>query len=311
MTAYRVDTPVAFFVYNRPEKANRVLERIATVEPETLFVVADGPDPDDPEDERRCAETRSVVEAGIDWDCDVRREFADENLGLRERFVTGLRWVFGEAESAILLEDDCLPNECFFRFCDEMLEEYRYDTRVMDVTGSNHLGTWKDDRQDYHFSFYGSIWGWATWRRSWERYDPEMSLWADSEARARFRDVIADDDQADYLEYVYEQVYDGDLETWDYQWGFARQLNSAVSVVPSRNLVTNIGFGEDATNTTATESEMADVDRYSLSFPLERREYVAVDRKYDEQFHEMRPLTHRSRLLRRGRALYEQFNELV
>ena len=306
MAGWQLDTPVALFVFNRPDHARRVVEQIAAVEPPTLMVVADGPRADHPDDEERCARTRSVVEGAVDWDCDLRRNYADRNLGLRRRFGSGLEWLFTREEEAIILEDDCVPSASFFRFCEEMLGEYRDDERIMDVTGSNHLGQWKADRQDYHFSYYGSIWGWATWRRSWEWYDPEMALWDDPEIRRRIGDVIADDDQFRYLRHLYQRTYEGDIDTWDYQWGFARHRNSALSVVPSRNLVSNIGFDERATHTRRETSDLADAPRYELEFPVRRNEFTAVDREYDRRFHAMRPVSDRNRLLRRGKDVFRR-----
>lgn len=304
MSGWTLDTPVAFFVFNRPEKTRRVAEQIAAAGPPRVLVIADGPREGHSTDTDRCERTRAVIDE-IDWRCTVKRNYADENLGLYERFSTGLEWVFTNEDRAVILEDDCLPNESFFRFCDTMLERYRDDERIMDITGTNHLGTWKDGQQDYHFSYQGSIWGWATWHRSWEWYDPEMQLWSEPEVRQQLRDVIANDQHADYLAYIYQQTFEN-LDTWDYQWGFARQINSALSIVPSRNLISNIGFDETATNTTDTDSELADGQQYSLEPPYTRPDCVGVDRTHDERLHRMRPISHRNRLLRAGRRLYDR-----
>lgn len=303
MSNERLGTPVALFIYNRPSKTERVLDQISTAEPQRLLVVSDGPQSQDASDIKRCERTREVVRDGVDWKCDVAWNTTDTNMGLKHRFVTGLRWIFQREHEAIILEDDCVPNESFFNFCSVILDEYRDDERIMDVSGSNHLGEWKPDSKDYHFSMQGGIWGWATWRRSWELYDPEMKLWRNDEIRQRLRDVIADNDQADYLEYIYDKAYSGEIETWDYPWGFARQINSALSVVPSKNLVTNIGFGEDATNTSAEGGPMSNIPRQELSFPIEHPKCVAVDREFDRRFHQLRPMSRRYKLFRTIRDL--------
>jgi hypothetical protein len=285
---WRLETPVALFVFNRPGKTKQVLDQIAAVKPSTLLVVADGPRDSHPTDEEKCRRTRTVINNNVDWECEIKRNYSDHNLGLTERFVTGLRWIFESVKEAIILEDDCIPSESFFRFCQEMLDEYRSDERVMEITGTNHLGEWKNDRQDYHFSLYGSIWGWATWRSSWEWYDPEMQLWEEPEIRDRIADVIADEGQFEYVERVYKQTYKGEIDTWDYAWGFARHRNSALSVVPSRNLITNIGFGAEATHTDNEDSELAELPRYELDFPISWNEFLAIDREYDKRFHKIR-----------------------
>lgn len=287
MSEYDFDTPVALCVFNRPEPTRRVFDRVAEAEPPELYVVSDGPRPDVPEDESRVEEVHDIVTA-VDWDCRLHTDFATSNLGVRERLSTGISWVFEQADEAIILEDDCLPHPDFFRFCERMLDLYRGDERVMDVTGTNPMTRWKDDRQDYHFSFHGLIWGWATWADAWDEYDPEMSLWGDPEIRERVRDVLADDAQYRYTERLYDEVYQGELDTWDYQWGLARQRNSGLSVVPSRNLVTNIGFESGTFHEDAEDDPRANLPTHGLDFPIERPPFVAPDRAYDRSYHDMR-----------------------
>ncbi|WP_195893022.1 glycosyltransferase family 2 protein [Halopiger djelfimassiliensis] len=282
-----LNSPVAIFVFNRPETTKKVFEMIRDVEPDTLYVVADGPRADIESDQEKCRRTRAITE-NVDWNCTVHREYAVENLGLKRRFVTGLETIFSNEDRAIILEDDCVPNHDFFIFCDEMLERYEDDMRVWDISGTNYLGEWKPEQQDYHFSYYGGIWGWATWRRAWMKYDPKMRLWTEEGVQHRLKDVLASKSQYEYLRTVYDRTYQGVIETWDYQWGFARHVNSGLSVVPSRNLVTNVGFGDHATNTTNEGSNMANIPRGKIDFPLDFHDYVAVDRTFDEEFHKLR-----------------------
>jgi hypothetical protein len=287
-----------------------VFEQIRAVEPDDLFVVADGPRADHPEDKQRIEETRAIVE-DVDWGCDVRRLYADQNLGIGRRIPTGLDAVFDEVDRAIILEDDCVPDRSFFRFCQLMLEVYSDDDRVMDVSGSNHLGTWKPEKQDYHFSTYGGIWGWATWRRAWNLYEAEMEPWGDPEIRDRVRDYIADDRQFEYVRRIYQSTYEGKIETWDYQWGFTRSINWGLSVVPARNLVSNVGFGDGATNTTDTDSPLANISRHSMDFPLDIRDYVGVDRDYDERYYRIsNSQWERNPILRSIRDVYYRFFDI-
>lgn len=280
MTDWDLDSPVCMFIFNRPEPTRQVFERIRKAKPPRLYVVADGPRDDVEGEAETCREARAVTE-DVDWDCEVYRNFAPDNYGIKQRFVTGLEWLFKHEPEAIILEDDCVPSSDFFRFCDTMLERYRDDERIWDVTGTNYLETWKPQTADYHFSHLGGIWGWATWRRSWKEYDPEMTLWEDDEVRDRLRDVLANRSLTAYAETVYSRTYRGLIETWDYQWGFAKQINSGLSVVPAKNLISNIGFGEGATNTTEQDRTLANVPTHELTFPLEDPPSIAVDREYD------------------------------
>ncbi|WP_144426075.1 glycosyltransferase family protein [Halanaeroarchaeum sulfurireducens] len=278
-------TPVALFIYKRPKHTEKVLKQIRKANPQLLLVIADGPRNES--EHRKCKETRRLVEE-VEYDFEVRTNFASKNLGLRKRFESGLEWIFEQTEEAIILEDDTFPHPSFFTFCENLLEYYRDDRRVWDISGSNHLGKWQRNGYDYHFSHYGGIWGWATWRDSWKEYNSEMDLWKSDIVKDRIRDVIANDKHYQYTNRVYDETRAGVIETWDYQWGFSRHRNNGLSVVPSKNLVRNIGFDETATHTTDSTPEFAEDDIFELSLPLSHPPFVAPDRGYDQRFHNLR-----------------------
>lgn len=277
-------SPVAFFIFNRPEPTARVFAEIRRAKPSTLLIVADGPRRDRPGEADLCAQTRALVLDAIDWPCDVRTNLSDDNLGCRRRVSSGLDWAFSQCPEAILLEDDCLPDPSFFAFCDEMLARFRDDRRVMMITGFNPLGAWKDERQSYHFSYCGSIWGWASWARAWASYEVEMKRFEDPECRQRVCDVFAEAELYEGRLKSYQAVYEKKVDTWDMQWSFARIIESGLSVVPARNLIRNLGFGPDATHTRDPRSPVADLATSVLHFPLRHPPCVAVDRAYDRDF---------------------------
>ena len=275
--------PVAFFVFNRPTFTARVFERIAAARPARLFVIADGPRPGRPGEAEQCAAVRRIV-SQVDWDCEVRTNFARTNLGCKNRVAGGLDWVFQQVDRAIVLEDDCLPHPTLFPFFAEMLDRFADDARVMMVTGTNATASWKLDRQSYHFSYCGSIWGWATWRRAWSYYDVAMRLWNDPEARQRMIDVFALPELYESRLKAYGEVAAGKVDTWDMQWSFARIIQSGLSVVPAVNLVSNLGFGPGATHTHNPAAALADLPLGEMEFPLRHNDLVAVDRQYDLAF---------------------------
>jgi hypothetical protein len=281
-------TPVALFGYNRPDYTRRVLKRIQQVDPPLLLFVADGPKKGDSADQDLTHQVRSLVTEGS-FSFEVRTNFAEKNLGLKRRISTGLNWVFNQVPEAIILEDDILPKSHFFKYCQVLLNRFRGDDRVMEITGRNQLGQWERNQYDYHFSYYGGVWGWATWSESWDKFDLDMELWKNDIVRNRVKDIISDEEQFRYLRRVYNQTAKKENESWDYAWGFARHLNNGLSVVPSRNLIKNIGFGEGATNTQNTNSAFAGKETFNLPFPLTHPPYVAVDREYDRRFHKLRP----------------------
>lgn len=273
-------TPVAFLVFNRPDTTARVFEAIRQAQPPKLLVVADGPRPDRLNEEQKCEEVRKIIDR-VDWKCEVIKNYSENNLGCKNRVSSGLNWVFETVEEAIILEDDCLPNPTFFMFCEELLERYRHDERVMAIGGTNVLGKWKSDRQSYHFSYHGTIWGWGSWRRAWQYYDVDLKLWEDPEVKNRIKDLVVDEKEYNYRTQVFDKVYAKQVDTWDYQWTFARFIQSGLTILPSVNLVSNIGFGHASATHTQTTWNLADLERYELKFPLKFHDYVSLDREFE------------------------------
>jgi hypothetical protein len=254
-----------------------VFETIAAARPPKLLVVADGARGNRAGEAALCAQSRSIVER-VDWDCEVLTNFADENLGCRKRIATGLDWVFQTVEEAVVLEDDCLPDPSFFPFCDEMLERYREDQRVMTISGDNFQPR-RRTPASYYFSRFVHVWGWATWRRAWQHYDERMRLWPAFRAANALEGIIHPRSVA-YWSQVLDGVYENRIDTWDYQWTFACWAQGALTVLPSVNLVSNIGFRPDATHTTAM-SALADLPRGEMRFPLTHPEIVLPDYQAD------------------------------
>lgn len=187
--------------------------------------------------------------------------------------------MFSRTEEAIVLEDDCLPHPDFFPFCAAMLRHFRDEVRVMMVTGTNFAGRWRDDEQDFHFSHYGSIWGWATWRRAWKYYDVKAARWAEPGAKEAIRQLFPAD-EARVREDVFDAVATGRVDTWDFQWTLARLLQSGLTIVPSRNLVRNVGFGVGATHTSSW-SRHAALELNAHPPPYRMSATVVADRAYD------------------------------
>ena len=275
-----IETPIILILFNRPDTTKQVFEAIRQAKPTKLLIIADGPRQNRLGEAELCAKTRSVVDS-VDWDCEVIKNYSEINLGCKQRVSSGLDWAFSLVEEAIVIEDDCLPNSSFFKFCEEMLQMYRHDRRVMMISGTNMLEEWKSASQSYHFSYYGGIWGWASWRRAWQYYDIDMSLWADPQIKARIGDILVDNRQYLHSKQAFDASCDGRIDAWGYRWRFARLIQSGLSIVPSVNLVSNIGFRQDASRTTSGSSPLAEIPTHHLEFPLKFNQFTAVDRDYD------------------------------
>jgi len=261
-------TPVVLLAFNRPDTTRRVLARIAAVRPETLFVVADGPRRDRADDGPRCRAVRDAVAAAVDWDCDLRRDYADENLGCRRRVGSGLDWVFGHVERAIVVEDDCVPALSFFRFCEELLERFADDQRVMSICGTNMAEYRSPAPGDYHFSRFNTIWGWATWRRAWSVCDMDMAQWPRVRDSGEFAWMLPYRRWRRRYRRLFEDSYLGRVDTWDLAWRFAHWLNNGLAAIPRHNLVSNIGFGAEALHTKDSRDPLAELRCTEIEFPL-------------------------------------------
>jgi hypothetical protein len=259
-------TPVALLLFNRPSTTALVFAAIRAARPRQLFLIADGPRANHADDAERCAAARAIVEA-VDWDCDVRRDYAPANLGIKARVDSGLDWLFDQVETAIILEDDCLPEPSFFRFCQELLERYFDETQVMTISGSDfRLGPLEDDAS-YRFSRYPLIWGWATWRRAWRLYDRRMTGWRQALDSGWLQTIFDDPRAVQYWAFILQQNAET-LENWDYAWMFASWRCAGLSIHPAVNLVSNIGFAADASHTRNAHDAFANLPTASMAFPL-------------------------------------------
>ena len=250
-TLSQLKTPVAYIIFNRPRHTRETFAAIRAQRPETLLIIADGPREGHPTDAERCRETREIVEQ-IDWPCRVLQNYAQQNMGCKKRVSSGLDWVFEQVERAIIIEDDCLPNDDFFVFCDTLLDRYEHDERVWVVTGNNFQRGQKRGDAAYYFSKYNHCWGWATWRRAWQHYRVDMPFWPEWGTTADWRHKSLDSVERKVWSGFLDRVKNGEIDTWDYQWTACAWYYGGLTATPNANLVTNLGFGPDATHTVAT-----------------------------------------------------------
>jgi hypothetical protein len=220
-----------------------------------------------------------VVER-VDWTCQVRKNYAETNLGLKERVDSGLTWLFAQVEDAVILEDDCVPHPSFFRFCTELLARYRCREQVMTIAGSNfHFGRYQAPHS-YLFSRHTQVWGWATWRRAWQHYDPAMRRWPELKSAGWLRDALETEAAVRYWSYVFQKNYES-LENWDYAWKLSCWQRDGLCIIPGTNLVSNVGFRPDASHTRNPQSRFADMPVVPMSFPLRHPPQVVRDAEAD------------------------------
>ncbi len=256
---YQTQSAILFIIFNRLDTSLQVLKQIRNTKPARLYITADGPRTYKSAEDLRCQETKAMIMAGIDWDCEVNTLFRDENKGPKEAIASAVAWFFEHEEEGIILEHDCLPNNSFFKFCDTLLEKYRFDNRVWLISGCNLQNGKKWGNASYYFSNLTNGWGWATWRRSWNTYDKDLIKYNDEEVRENLQNIFDDPLIVDSWENIFKDTKSGKIDTWDYQVTFAHFFNNCVNIVPNSNLVSNIGFGVGAENTIDGDSFFANI----------------------------------------------------
>lgn len=263
-----INNALAFIVYNRPHTTKKVFEAIRQAQPPRLYLIADGPK--SPELEPNCLEVRKIVETGIDWNCELISVYSDTNLGLAKRVQTGLDHVFSKEKAAIVLEDDTLPDNSFFSFCENLLSKYEHDERIVHISGCNLHPEAFHGNSSYCFSSIINVWGWATWARSWRNFDLEMKDWKKENKKRFLKHWFPSNKHKNGMHRMFDlHCENKDPWTWDYQWVYSCLKNRGLSVMPSSNLVSNIGIGPDATNTISTEKiEMFPQKINQIFYPL-------------------------------------------
>jgi hypothetical protein len=248
ITLIPLNTPILFLIFNRSDTTQKVFDAIKKAKPKQLFIAADGPRLNKVGEIEKCRKTREIA-TSVDWDCEVKTLFRDKNLGCKMAISSAIEWFFENVEEGIILEDDCLPNQSFFWFCRELLEYYRKDTRIMHIGANNFQLGRKRGEGTYYFSKYGHIWGWATWRRAWKCFDVKMNNFEKFKAEKQINNIFRIRQQQKYWRKIFQSVYDGKIDTWDYIWTYICLVNNGLCIIPQVNLVSNIGFGLDSTHT--------------------------------------------------------------
>lgn len=255
-----METPVLFCIFNRPQVTAEVFEAIRLQRPKRLLVVCDGPRPDRPGEAELVEESRAIIHQ-TDWDCEIETCYSEENLGCRLRMASGLDWGFSRAERLVILEDDCLPHSTFFEYCERLLDRYADDSRIGMISGNNFQPEPLSE-ESYYFSRWTHIWGWASWRRAWQHFDLNISLWPEVREQGLLSGMVDSDEEEQYWQTIFDEVYAGNIDAWSYSWMFACWLHGMLSVLPQRNLVSNLGFGPDATHTISADSPLAMMETF-------------------------------------------------
>lgn len=234
-----LNTPILFLIFNRPEYTFKTFESIRKAKPKQLFIASDGQRKNKAGEKQIVEKLRKDVLSKIDWKCKVTTLFRKKNLGCRNAVSGAITWFFKNVEQGIILEDDCVPNQSFYPFCEQMLNKYKDDTRISMVAGTNHIFDKVNNHQeDYFFSKNYVIWGWATWRRVWNKYDLEMKNWSEHKSKYELYNLYDEDWARRFTKMFDSPVVKG---TWDISWVYTCIFENTLAISPIKNLVSNIG----------------------------------------------------------------------
>ena len=281
-------TPVLFLVFNRPDTTIRVFESIRQARPLRLYVAADGPRENKAAESEKVQAVRNYIMTNIDWDCEVKTLFRDNNLGCKHAVSEAITWFFEHEDQGIILEDDCLPHPNFFPFCQELLERYRNEEQVSAITGNNFQNGIKRGKASYYFSKYNHCWGWASWRRAWKMYQGDLPFWLDWQSSTEWKRKLPNQAERQYWKKIFDRVYRNEIDSWAYPWTASVWYQGGLTVTPNVNLVSNIGFGKNSTHTSDETNPASSMPTYSigkLTHPARVNQNIHADRYvFDHHF---------------------------
>lgn len=240
--------PILLLMFNRPLHSEKVFASISKIRPSKLYVAVDGPRINNSQDSEQIKRCLSLLDK-INWPCELVTLVRDKNLGCGKAVSQAITWFFEQVEMGIILEDDCLPEESFYYFCEKLLMKYQYEYSVMHIGGSNYQNSKRWGNSSYYFTKICHVWGWATWRRAWAKYDFRMKNFQQFIDEKIIEQIFHSKEDQNYWTEAFRKVNDGTLDTWDYQWVYCIWTNNSLCISPNTNLVENIGFDEFATHT--------------------------------------------------------------
>jgi len=278
----RLGVPILFLFFNRLSVTKKVFNTIKEAKPMKIYLASDGPREGDDNELEIVESVRDYVLSNIDWDCEIHTLFQNKNLGCKYACSRAVKWFFENEEMGIVLEDDTMPDKSFFKYCENLLNHYKNDKRIGMIGGhapiNNHNAS-----ESYYFSKYVRFWGWASWRRAWDHYDVELSNFDKlMEAKVLSSSTLSSREER-YWSKVAKKLSRGELDTWDFQWLLVCLSQSMLTIVPSVNLVSNLGFGPDATHTLNIDSAHNNGDSFEMTFPLSHPNFILYNKFFDEK----------------------------
>ena len=307
MEKYTAKSAVLFVFFNKIEETKRVFEAIKNAQPPRIYLASDGARFDKKGEKEKVENLRKFVSENIDWDCEVKTRFSETNQGCGRGVSNAVSWFFENEEMGIILEDDCLPCPNFFRFCDELLVKYKDDERISIISGTNEFGKYREDKSnEYFFSRFTYIWGWASFRRVWKDFDYTLSFLPELKKKMSYDELLfpLKKHQVKKMSRKFEKTYKSKgekLRAWSYQLLCLCLMKKQLCIVPKANLISNIGFGENSTHTTNPNAVNSNIPVGELLFPLKEPDNIEPNLQFTSDFYDfMMPKRTLSEAISRG-----------
>ncbi|MDR1895704.1 MAG: hemolysin hemolytic protein [Prevotellaceae bacterium] len=279
------NTPILFLLFNRLDTTKQVFNAIRQIKPTRLYIACDGPRDGREGEKEKIEEIRKYVISNIDWKCNVKTLFREKNLSCGPAVKQAIDWFFEHEEMGIIFEDDTLPEESFFSYCEELLIRYQNDDRIGMISGNNHVG-FSLINDSYVFSKFKWTWGWATWRRAWKNMDFNLLCLESNYKDSIITNMGYDKNSYNHWKRNIDAINHQYVNTWDYHWFLSLSAQNQMCIFPRVNLVSNIGFGEDATHCVNDAPE-----RYTrtgkLDFPLCHPQYILPNYEFEKMYQQV------------------------
>jgi len=292
MEKYKTKSAVLFIIFNKVEVTKRVFEAIKNVQPPRIYLASDGARTERQGEKENVEHLKNHIVSNIDWNCEIKTRFSEINQGCGRGVANAVSWFFENEEMGIILEDDCLPCPNFFRFCDELLVKYKDDERISTIAGSNQFAKYREEKSnEYFFSRFTHIWGWATYRRVWKDYDFTLSFLPELKKKMSFKELLypLKKYQVKTMARRFVRTYKSKgerLKTWDYQLLCLNLMKKQFCVIPKVNLISNIGFGENATHTHNSDDPTSNIPFGELSFPLKEPDKFEENLQFTRDYYD-------------------------
>ena len=279
------EVPVLFLTFNRLDTAKQVFGQIKKQQPAKFFFASDGPRSTVTGEKEKVEEVRNWVLSQIDWNCEVKTLFRDENLGCGKAVSSAITWFFENVEYGIILEDDCMPSDSFFAYCETLLKKYMDNPRIMHIAGNNPLEVCDTGNASYYFAKIQQCWGWATWRRAWKNFDFSITDTEEFCKSKRFKQIFRHSTERSYWKRVFGEMALHKINTWDYQWVYAILKNAGICINPCKNLISNLGFSADALHTADITAPQNNMKRYEFE-TITHPDVIAYNEKLCDEISE-------------------------